>query len=656
MSLQTAAEEYLQALRQGEKEYHDRQAAGKRPGPEVLDELLPDISSMTTQNLGLVEIPAQRIVGVKSAPRAEAFTAGFLPLFPHNSEFGQKWTLLCDAHLSSAGIRDPIECFEYLGNFYVTEGNKRVSVLRYFGAAKILADVKRLIPPYREEPRIQAYYEFMEFFKATRLYDLQFYRPKEYERLLSHLGKKPGQPWTEEERRSFQAKLFFFRTAVVSARAKRPEVRTEDALLLWLELYSFEDLGKLSLEELKSSLTALWDDMVSVQEDTVRLETHVEAGAKPNILTRIISSVPEHLNVALIQQLDAVNSGWAKGHRKGMEEAAEALGQEVTIRFYDNVNTREELEACLDLAISQGAQAVFTTVPQMGKGTLKAALRYPRALFFNCSVDQPYSSIRTYYGRVYEAKFITGAIAGAMAKDDRIGYIASYPVYGVPASINAFALGAQMTNPRAKIHLKWSCVPGNPQGEFFAEGIRVISNRDVPIQSKMYLDFCNYGTYFMEGQGELVPLASPVWAWGKFYEKAIRGILSGKLKKGKASPARNYWLGMDSGVIDIDLSDRLPEGVRSLALLLKDSIREGRLDVFARSIRDQEGKVRNEGQTGFSMDELIHMDWLCSSVVGSIPTFDALLPRAEDMVRELGLHREQIPVVKEEKDGNTDRL
>lgn len=46
-----------------------------------------------------------------------------------------------------------------------------------------------------------------------------------------------------------------------------------------------------------------------------------------------------------------------------------------------------------------------------------------------------YSSIRTYYGRIYEAKFITGAIAGAMAGDDRIGYIASYPIFGVPASI-----------------------------------------------------------------------------------------------------------------------------------------------------------------------------------------------------------------------------
>ena len=68
----------------------------------------------------------------------------------------------------------------------------------------------------------------------------------------------------------------------------------------------------------------------------------------------------------------------------------------------------------------------------------------------------PFSSVRGYYCRAYEGKFITGAIAGAMTRTDEIGYIASYPILGVPASINAFALGAQMTNPEARIILRWS--------------------------------------------------------------------------------------------------------------------------------------------------------------------------------------------------------
>ena len=123
--------------------------------------------------------------------------------------------------------------------------------------------------------------------------------------------------------------------------------------------------------------------------------------------------------------------------------------------------------------------------------TLKAAVEHPKVRFLNCSVNLPYTSLRSYYGRMYEAKFITGAIAGAMSGDDRIGYITSYPIFGVPASINAFALGAKMTNPRAQIELKWSCLPGSPQAELFADGIRVVSNRSTPTQPRGLLDFCS---------------------------------------------------------------------------------------------------------------------------------------------------------------------
>jgi hypothetical protein len=82
--------------------------------------------------VGLVEIPTELIRGTKSAGRVFSFTAGFLPLLEETTEFGSKWVSLCMANLSEEGIRDPIICYEYYGNFYVQEGNKRVSVLKHF--------------------------------------------------------------------------------------------------------------------------------------------------------------------------------------------------------------------------------------------------------------------------------------------------------------------------------------------------------------------------------------------------------------------------------------------------------------------------------------------------------------------------------------------
>ena len=190
MDVLEAREEYSRALKAGQKEYKELLAGDQNPHPAVLDELLSENGTETVVNIGLVDIPTERIVGTKTAGRITAFSPTFLPLLSEDTEFAHKWMMLCAAHLSEEGIREPIVCFEYLGNFYVQEGNKRVSVLRYFGAARIPGIVKRILPQKSSEPRIRAYYEFLDFFKVSKLYTVQFRRPGDYSRLLSHLGKK----------------------------------------------------------------------------------------------------------------------------------------------------------------------------------------------------------------------------------------------------------------------------------------------------------------------------------------------------------------------------------------------------------------------------------------------------------------------------------
>ena len=646
MNRTEAFAEYARALRAGQRQYKERVSAGLEPYPKVLDQLLPDLSAATTQRVGLVEIPADQIVGTCTGGRIWAFTAGFLPLLEETSEFANKWVTLCMANLSDEGIRDPVDCYEYLGQFYIQEGNKRVSVLKHFGATRIPANVTRILPAEEDSPEIRAYGEFLEFYKNTGLYNVQYRRPGDYQKLLSALGKEPGEEWDEAERLTFTAYYQYFRDAFDALNGQSLTLRPEEALLLWLQVYPFQDLGRLSDEELKKTLSAIWEDLTSLsQPEPVKVETAAPK-VKGGILGRIISSGPEHLNVAFIHQLDVQRSGWIRAHDEGRQYLQDVMGDAVTTQSFFNA---EDTTAAIETAIDDGAQVIFTTTPQMGRDTLKAAVKNPRVRFLNCSVDLPYSSIRTYYSRLYEGKFITGAIAGAMAGGDQIGYIASYPIFGEPASINAFALGAQLTNPRAKIRLRWSCLEGTPVADFVREGIRVISNREVPSQDQSYLDFCNYGTYQVDEFGSLSPLGSPVWMWGKFYENVIRSIMSGAWDSSKdKNRAVNYWWGMDSGVVDVQLSDKLPEGVRILAQLLRKGLQTGTIDPFFRMIRSQDGTVRNDGSRSLTPDEILHMDWLCENVEGEIPGFEQILPISRDMVRALGVYRDEIPAPKED--------
>ena len=153
-------------------------------------------------------------------------------------------------------------------------------------------------------------------------------------------------------------------------------------------------------------------------------------------------------------------------------------------RWPTSTPSRANADALVEQAITDGADVVFTTSPKLVGASLRAAVRHPQVHILNCSTgDALRQHPHLLHPRVRQAKFITGAIAGAMAGGDRIGYVADYPSFGVPANINAFALGARMTNPNVRIDLQWTCLPDqiDPLHVFTQKGITVISGRDVPM-------------------------------------------------------------------------------------------------------------------------------------------------------------------------------
>lgn len=630
MFIMEATEVYEKALKEGQREYRECILKRINPNPLVLDDILDPAVSENAVDVGQVNVPLQRIVGTKTAGRVTAFTPSFRPLMDPESEFGRKWISLCADHLGDTGIQNPIECYEYLGDFFVQEGNKRVSVLKHFGAARIPANVKRIMPVMDDSPRIKAYQEFLEFYKLTGMYDLRYTTPGSYPKLLSLIDFPKDEKWSEEDRRRFRASFYYF-TEAIAAVSGGTRMNPEDALLLWLEIYPFSKLKDFSSAELKKTITQLRTNLVgaSVAEPVVVTEPPEEKGK----IAKIFKGV-DHLKVAFIHQYSWEISPWTWSHDAGRQHLEKVFGKAVSTKAYFNIGSPENADEQIDKAVADGAEVVFTTATQLISACMRASVKYPKVRFLNCSIHQSYASLRTYYGRIHEGKFITGAIAGAVCKNDRIGYIGNYPIYGEAASINAFALGAQLTNPNAKIELKWSCMAGNPTKEFLNDGVRVISNRNTPVEKHLVNE---YGTYMANDDGEMISLGSPTWVWGQFYENMVRSIMSGSWENEKEGQIMNLWWGMSSGVIDVALSPDLPEGVRTLAEILKADITNGTLDPFMRMILDQQGKVRNDGTKSFTPAELMHMDWLCENVEGGFPTYEEILPIARPMVDILGI-------------------
>ena len=104
--------EYSIALKRGQKAYRQDIAEGRQPYLKVLDEILEINPTAGETDLGLVEIPMDRIAGTKTAGRTRAFASNFMPLL-ESGEFAEKWSNLYRAH-KNEGIQEPVIACEYL--------------------------------------------------------------------------------------------------------------------------------------------------------------------------------------------------------------------------------------------------------------------------------------------------------------------------------------------------------------------------------------------------------------------------------------------------------------------------------------------------------------------------------------------------------------
>lgn len=646
-----SAEHYQKALKAGKKAQKQMIHQGLYPHLPILDEILPDYPTANQEELGIIEIPADKIVGTKTRGRADAFAANFMPLIPDKSEFAMKWQNLCQYHLGDSGIRDPIFCYEFLGRFYVQEGNKRVSVLKYFGAASITGKVIRIVPGESNKPEVVAYKEFLTYYPKTKLYEIAFSRLNSFPKLQAALGHEEDHVWTEEERRNFRSSFYYFNRAFEKLCAEPMIATPADALMEWLKIYPFDSIKSMSNAELESSLESIWPTVKGIgRENVIELNTKsVSSEDKAFKNRRAFSMMPSYLNIAFVHELLPENSNWVNSHHSGSIYMEECLGEQAVVQRFMGVGTGEEAERAMEIAIKNGAEVIFTTTAPMLKACRRVAARHPETKILNCSVGMPYTDVRTYYSRIYEGKFISGAIAGALSKSDTIGYIASYPILGVTAGINAFALGAQLTKPNAKIALKWSHVSGDPIRELREQDVDIISTLDIPQRG---LGREKWGMFRFPEDGERKWIGSPYWDWGVFYVQIAQSILSGEWDSSifsrRNERAVNYWWGIANGVIGLELTEDIPDGTKALAYVLMEGIRHGTVDPFLRKVVSQDGMVRNDGSNVFTPEEILHMNWLCDNVIGCIPDFESLSAKAQEITRLQGIYRDFIPPEKAE--------
>ena len=642
-------EEYKKALRQGQRDYRSCLAQGIYPYLQVLNEIMPNLEEAKRVELGLVDIPMERIVGTLTQGRSKAFSRNFLPLLEPDSEFADKWAHLCQAQ-SDEGIRDPVKAFEYMNHFYIQEGNKRVSVLRWCGAPSVTGQVVRIMPLQSDGKEYRIYCEFLDFYRDSKVNFIWFTREGGFDRLNAALGRGAGQHWTQEERNSFRAQYLKFREVFKARSGGKLSVTTGDALLVYLSIYSYDTLKSSTPAQVKEAVERIWDEILALTQDQavkLSMEPPAAGGQKGKTLPLLNKLIPaggarkiQRVKVSFLHEKDPETSAWTYGHEMGCRHLERALKDRVEVERVFHAEELADPAARLEEMAAGGSQMIFTTTPKLMAPSLKVSVRHPEVKVLNCSINMPHPQLRTYYGRIHEAKFLCGAIAGAMADDNRVGYVATYPTYGMTAGINAFALGARMANPRAEIFLEWTAVRGREADRLLLDrGIRVISGQDMGV---LMGDNKPFGLYMKTDTG-FANLAVAVWHWGIFYERIVHSLLSGSWQDEgtQGGKALNYWWGLSSGAVDVFYSSRLPIGTRRLVDLLRKTLMDGILDPFGGALYAQGGPVKRADDPPLTPEQVITMPWLAENVVGAIPSPEELLPEARALVSLQGVQKKE---------------
>ena len=637
-------EDYRKACKRGKREVSAALSSGRYPYLPALDDILGSSRGSGEVPVGVREIPIELVVGTKTRGRSNLFSCGFLPIADEDTEFAAKWSRLYDAQ-TSEGIRDPVVVYEYLQRFYVQEGNKRVSVLRSVGAPTVLASITRVMPAPSDDIAVRCYHEFVRLYRVAPVYGLRFSKEGSCEKLAELLGQTLDTPWPEDMVRRLTATLYQFARSYRSRGGQMLSQTLADAFLLYVQAYATSDPLGVTNKQLDERVARLWGEfVVAAQEESI---AYIESPKEPSkgkvipaikgITHGLRSTKP--LSLAFVYDRDPSVSGWTALHEKGRLDLQERLGGRVETTAAFDCASDDDFDQAVSTAIAEGADVVVTASPRQMEQTRRAAVEYPKKTFINCSLNLSSNAVRTFNARMYEAKFLMGALAAGMAENHRVGYLANSPIFGSVAEVNAFAIGAAMVDPYATVYLRWISAEGFDWREGLAEDdVHVLSGRDYPNP----LDPNEpYGLSCLHHDGLNERVATPVWDWGRYYELMVRSIQDDRWRReGKEhrDQALNYWWGMSADVVGLEIEEGLATGPRRLVQTLRQALLEGRLHPFEGLLVAQKGVVvHDEGSPRLTNEEIASMSWLNENVVGRLPKSWELSPRAADDVAMSGV-------------------
>ncbi|MGM9583530.1 MAG: BMP family ABC transporter substrate-binding protein [Phascolarctobacterium sp.] len=328
-----------------------------------------------------------------------------------------------------------------------------------------------------------------------------------------------------------------------------------------------------------------------------------------------------NVKVGLLLNGPADDKSWNQSHFEGLQQAAKELKLEVILA--EKVPENKESRAVIDRMVKQDCKAIIATSFGYGPVMKQAAEDYPQVSFLHATGLDYSKNLTSFFGRMYQVRYLSGIVAGLQSRSGVIGYVAAMDIPEVVRGINAFTLGVRSVAPQARVYVKYvkswndDKLTADATYELITKHhqIDVLTMHSNSLESLKIAEQRNIGTIgYNFDNAKLFPrtyLTAAVWRWDSVYLPMLRDCLQGGYE------GNHFWFGIEKNVAGLSPFTRnVHSDVRQRIIAARQRLEKDAFDVFYGPVYDNKGQLRVKQGENLSDGQLLHdFDWYVDGVV-----------------------------------------
>jgi basic membrane protein A len=338
----------------------------------------------------------------------------------------------------------------------------------------------------------------------------------------------------------------------------------------------------------------------------------------------------EEIKIGVIYLADPFKetSGFTYEHHEGIKAMQKALGlrdDQLIIRPNVPVVEQAAIEHNMRELIMSGAHVIFATSWNYMDACEKLAAEYPGVVFAHASGHKGNATNFTnYFGRMYQARYLSGIVAGLKTQTNKIGYVAAMVKENseVTSGLNAFAMGVESVNPQAEVYVRVVHNWFDPAGEALTTRLLIKDGCDVIAQhtdtaapsieaQKAGVWAIGYNSDMRREAPDAV-ISSAVWNWGVYYTNLVKSVLDGTFT---TTP---YFGGLSDGLVGLSpLNEKLAApGTAEAVTAAMQRMKDGNFNVYEGALETNSGGQINAEGGAFPDNMIKHgITWYYRNIV-----------------------------------------